>query len=53
MTADQLFDMLVENYQMEYPKDASNDERKDWEEKRQYLTRCFVLTTFTMWLEEL
>ncbi|KAK7465269.1 hypothetical protein VKT23_005248 [Stygiomarasmius scandens] len=52
MTADQLFDMLVENYQMEYPKDASNDERKDWEEKRQYLTRCFVLTTFTMWLEE-
>ncbi|KAF9021750.1 ras GEF [Hymenopellis radicata] len=52
MTADQLFDMLVDIYGMEHPKDISEPEFDDWKEKCWLPTQRTVMTVFTMWLED-
>ncbi|KAF5374965.1 hypothetical protein D9758_000507 [Tetrapyrgos nigripes] len=52
MSPDQLFEMLVEIYRMEYPKNLSATEFEDWKEKCWVPTQRLVLTLFTMWLED-
>ncbi len=52
MTADQLFDMLVDIYGMEHPRDISEPEFDDWKEKCWLPTQRTVMTVFTMWLED-
>ncbi|KAF8079044.1 ras guanine nucleotide exchange factor domain-containing protein [Lyophyllum atratum] len=50
-TADELFDMLVETYRMDHPKDLATAEFEEW---KGYLieTQRRVLMVFTMWLED-
>ncbi|GLB35754.1 putative guanine nucleotide exchange factor for Ras-like GTPases; N-terminal motif containing protein [Lyophyllum shimeji] len=50
-TADVLFDMLVETYRMDHPKDLATAELEEW---TGYLieTQRRVLMVFTMWLED-
>ncbi|TFK77505.1 ras GEF [Pluteus cervinus] len=52
MTADQLFDMLVERYRMNHPEQAEGAEYEDWKERFLLPTQKRVLTIFTMWLED-
>jgi son of sevenless len=52
MTADQLFEMLIEIYRMEPPKNLSAAELEDWKDKFCLPTQRLVLTLFAMWLED-
>ncbi|KAF8899165.1 ras guanine nucleotide exchange factor domain-containing protein [Infundibulicybe gibba] len=52
MSADQLFDMLVDRFRMGHPPEMNSAEFEDWKSKRLFPTRRRVLTIFTMWLED-
>jgi son of sevenless-like protein len=52
MTADKLFDMLVDTYRMERPPNLTKVELEEWVEKFLFPTQCRVLTIFTVWLED-
>ncbi|KAF5384966.1 hypothetical protein D9615_001164 [Tricholomella constricta] len=50
-TADDLFDMLVEIYRMDHPKDLATAEFEEWK-GHLIATQRRVLMIFTMWLED-
>ncbi|KAG5645359.1 hypothetical protein DXG03_006421 [Asterophora parasitica] len=50
-TADLLFDMLVETYRMDHPKDLATAEFDEWK-GHLIATQRRVLMMFTMWLED-
>ncbi|KDQ63075.1 hypothetical protein JAAARDRAFT_53300 [Jaapia argillacea MUCL 33604] len=52
MTSDDLFDKLVDLYQMDDPKGISTEEFEEWKLKKLRPTQKRVLTVFTMWLED-
>jgi hypothetical protein len=49
---DQVFDLLVEQYEMDHPATLTTTEFEEWKEKRLRPTQGRVLTVFTMWLED-
>ncbi|KAJ7597375.1 ras guanine nucleotide exchange factor domain-containing protein [Mycena floridula] len=52
ISADALFDKLVDIYRMEYPSNVTNSEFEEWKEKCYLPTQRLVLTIFTIWLED-
>lgn len=50
-TADELFDMLVETYRMDHPKDLATAEFEEWK-GHLIATQRQVLEVFAMWLED-
>ncbi|KAK7044157.1 hypothetical protein VNI00_007877 [Paramarasmius palmivorus] len=52
MSAQELFELLVEQYRMDHPADLTEAEFEDWKETVHSTTQRLVLTIFSMWLEE-
>ncbi|KAG6846086.1 hypothetical protein H0H87_006450 [Tephrocybe sp. NHM501043] len=51
MTADELFDMLVDIYQMDHPKDLASADFEEWK-KHLVSTQTRVLEVFDLWLTD-
>lgn len=51
-TADDLFDLLVDKYQLRPPPTLTETQMEEWKEKRLRPTQHRVLTVLTMWLED-
>ncbi|KAF9011050.1 ras guanine nucleotide exchange factor domain-containing protein [Cyathus striatus] len=51
-TAGTLFEMLVDRYRMDHPKDLTEAEFEDWKLRCLLPTQRRVLTVFAMWLED-
>lgn len=52
MSANDLFDMLVDRYRSDHPPDLTGPEFDDWKEKLLLPTQRLVLAIFTMWLQD-
>jgi hypothetical protein len=50
-TADEVFALLVDRYEMDHPDGLSTEEFEDWKEKKLRPTQKRVLTCLTIWLE--
>jgi son of sevenless len=51
-TADETFDLLVEQYESDHPAGLNSVQFEEWKEKRMRMVQNRVLTLFTMWLED-
>ncbi|EGO31129.1 hypothetical protein SERLADRAFT_344874 [Serpula lacrymans var. lacrymans S7.9] len=52
VTAERLFDLLVERFEMRGPSNLSPQEIEEWKEKKLRPVQNRVLTVMTMWLED-
>ncbi|KAG7099854.1 hypothetical protein E1B28_001661 [Marasmius oreades] len=52
MTANDLFEMLVDHFCTDPPSELTEAEFEDWKEKNLHSRQSMVLTIFSMWLEE-
>uniref|UniRef100_A0A0W0GET1 Ras GEF n=1 Tax=Moniliophthora roreri TaxID=221103 RepID=A0A0W0GET1_MONRR len=52
MSAQELFDLLVDQYRSDHPPNVTDAEFEEWKEKCYSTTQRLVLTVFSMWLEE-
>ncbi|TDL26433.1 ras GEF [Rickenella mellea] len=51
-TADEVFDIFIERYQMDHPPQLTTEEFQEWKEKKLRRVQKRVLSIFSMWIEE-